>query len=76
MSRITIAGSALRPIPPSCKCKNNTGEWMIVEGDHTLYSFGNKEAKPGRALALIHDLGFAYSCYMGRPNPCFRYLRK
>lgn len=37
---------------------------------------GGKEAEARTAFAIIKKYGFTRSCYIGRPNPGFRYLRK
>ena len=51
-------------------------DWKIVDGSHWMFSFGSKEAEARQALAIIKQHGFTFSCFVGRPNPIFRYLRK
>ncbi len=52
------------------------GDWKIVDGDHWMFSFGNKESEAREALAIIKKYGFTRSCFVGRPGPSFTYLRK
>ncbi|NTV98325.1 MAG: hypothetical protein HGA70_04095, partial [Chlorobiaceae bacterium] len=50
--------------------------WKIVDGSHWVFDFGGKEAEARAAFAIIKKYGFTRSCYVGRPNPSFQYLRK
>jgi hypothetical protein len=52
------------------------GDWKIVDGNQWMFSFGSKEADAEQALAIIKKYGFTNSCFVGRPNPSFIYLRK
>ncbi len=52
------------------------GRWKIVEGGrHSMFDFADKESEARQALAIIKKYGFTYSCFVGRPNPDFQYLR-
>jgi len=56
--------------------KKIQGCWKIVEGDHWIFDFGNKLGEARKSLILIKQHGFRKSCYIGRPNPSFSYLRR
>lgn len=62
--------------PNTIEVKNIGGSWKIVDGSHWVFDFGGKEAEARAAFAIIKKYGFTRSCYVGRPNPSFRYLRK
>lgn len=52
------------------------GDWKIVEGNHWIFSFGDKEKEAKDSLAIIKKHGFTSTCFVGRPDPSFKYLRK
>ena len=52
------------------------GRWKIVDGDHWMFDFGNKQKEANQALAIIKKHGFTRSCFVGRPGPSFKYMRK
>jgi hypothetical protein len=52
------------------------GRWKIVEGSHWLFNFGSKKDEAITALQIIRKHGFTHSCFLRRPNPTFRYLRR
>ena len=52
------------------------GRWKIVDGDHWMFDFGNNRQEAEQALAVIRKYGFTQSCFVGRPQPSFSYLRK
>jgi hypothetical protein len=52
------------------------GSWKIADGRHWLFDFGDKESEARQALAIIRKHGFTNSCFVGRPDPRFRYLRR
>jgi hypothetical protein len=62
--------------PNTIEVKNIGGSWKIVDGSHWVFDFGGKEAEARAAFAIIKKYGFTRSCYVGRPNPSFQYLRK
>jgi len=62
--------------PDSAKLVNAEGNWRIEDRGMTLYSFGVDQADGRVALAIIKKYGFSRSCFVGRPSPVFRYLRK
>jgi hypothetical protein len=52
------------------------GRWKIVDGNYWMFDFGNRELEARQSLAIIKKYGFTYSCFVGRPDPSFRYLHK
>jgi hypothetical protein len=51
------------------------GRWKIVDGDHWMFDFGNNESEAKQSFKIIKHHGFTYSCFVGRPDPSFQYLR-
>jgi hypothetical protein len=62
--------------PDTAEVKNIGGRWKIVDGTHWMFDFGGKESEARQALAIIKKYGFNKSCFVGRPDPSFKYLRK
>jgi len=62
--------------PNTIEVKNIGGRWKIVDGSHWIFDFGDKESEARTALTIIRKYGFTRSCFVGRPNPSFNYLRK
>ncbi|UCE04484.1 MAG: hypothetical protein JSW07_12720 [bacterium] len=62
--------------PNTIEVKKINGRWKIVDGSHWLFDFENKESEARQAFAIIKKYGFKFSCFVGRPNPSFQYLRK
>ena len=62
--------------PATIEVKNMGGRWKIVDGTHWLFDFGAKESEARQAFAIIKKYGFTSSCFVGRPQPSFKYLRK
>jgi len=52
------------------------GSWKVVEGNHWLFDFGPREDEARQTLSLIRKYGFTKSCFVGRPQPSFKYLRR
>ncbi len=52
------------------------GRWKIVDGSHMMFDFGNKQQEARKSLRIIKRYGFKKSCFVGRPNPSFKYLRR
>jgi hypothetical protein len=50
--------------------------WKIVDGNHWMFDFENNRAEAEQSLAVIQKYGFDKTCYVGRPNPNFSYLRR
>lgn len=62
--------------PNTIEVRNIDGRWKIVDGSHWLFDFDDKESEARAAFALIKKYGFTRSCFIGRPDPSFTYLRK
>lgn len=62
--------------PNNIEVKRIKGRWKIVDGSHWMFDFGNKEAEARQAFAIIKKYGFNRSCFVGRPDPSFQYLRR
>ena len=62
--------------PRRTEVKYIDGRWKIVDGSHWMFDFGSNEAEARQALAIIKKYGFRYSCFVGRPNASFQYLRR
>lgn len=62
--------------PNTTEVRNIEGRWKVVDGNHWLFDFGDKEEEARAALAIIKKYGFTRSCFVGRPAPSFRYLKK
>lgn len=52
------------------------GRWKIADGNHWLFDFADNKGEAEQALAVIRKYGFTHSCYVGRPQPSFSYLRR
>lgn len=62
--------------PNTIEVRNIDGRWKIVDGSNWLFDFGDKEREARTASAVIKKYGFTRSCFVGRPDPSFNYLRK
>lgn len=62
--------------PSKIAVKKVNGRWKIVQGSHWIKDFGNNEKEARQAFAIIKKYKFTKSCFVGRPNPSFEYLRK
>ena len=62
--------------PNTIEVKRINGRWKIVDGSHWVFDFGNKEGEARQAFAIIKKYGFNRSCFVGRPDPSFKYLRR
>lgn len=60
----------------AAKVEQHNGRWKIVDGNHWLFDFGGNQDEARQALAVIRQQHFRYSCFVGRPNPSFTYLRR
>ncbi len=61
--------------PNRVQAKRINGRWKVVEGSHWIFDFGNKADAARQAVRLIRKYGFTKSCFVGRPDPSFKYLR-
>jgi predicted Ser/Thr protein kinase len=62
--------------PNTIEVKQVSGNWKIVDGSHWVFDFGSNKDEAVTAMNIIKKYGFRYSCYVGRPDPSFMYLRK
>lgn len=63
--------------PQKLSVKNAGGRWKLVEGEsHWMFDFGSNKAEAEQAYAVIRKHGFSHSCFIGRPDPSFSYLRR
>jgi hypothetical protein len=62
--------------PHTIEVRRIDGSWKIVDGSHWMFDFGNKEAEARETFAIIKKYGFNRTCFVGRPNPSFKYLRR
>lgn len=62
--------------PATAQVQYVGNDWKIVDGSHWMFSFGSKEDEARQALAVIKKYGFTRSCFVGRPQASFQYMRK
>ncbi|NTV59675.1 MAG: hypothetical protein HGA77_00005, partial [Chlorobiaceae bacterium] len=62
--------------PNTIELKEFAGRWKIVDGSHWMFDFGANKGEALTAYNIIKKYGFRYSCFVGRPNASFIYLRK
>ena len=62
--------------PTSATVQHISGRWKIVDGSHWMFDFGNKEGEARKSLHAIQHYGFNKTCFVGRPDPSFQYMRK
>jgi hypothetical protein len=60
--------------PATTTVKNLNGRWSIIDGNHLLFNFGDKRLEALQALKIIKYYRMNSSCFVGRPDPSFRYL--
>ena len=53
------------------------GNWYLIEKPgHSMFGFGKNEEECVKALSVIKKYGFNQSCFIGRANPSFSYLKR
>lgn len=62
--------------PQNLKVEQIRGRWKLVDGNHWVFDFENNLNEAKQSLELIRRYQFRYSCFVGRPNPEFTYLRQ
>lgn len=62
--------------PSTTKVRNVSGRWTIVDGNHLMFNFGSKRDEAIKSLKIIKKYNFTRSCFVGRPDPSFSYLRR
>lgn len=61
--------------PNNIEVRQINGSWKIVDGSHWMFDFGSNETEARQSRNIIQQKGFTRSCFVGRPNPSFNYLR-
>ena len=57
--------------------KSLNGDWYLIEKPgHSMFGFGRNEEACIKALAVIKKYGFNQSCFVGRANASFSYLKR
>ncbi len=62
--------------PSKIQLKSVGGHWKIVDGNHYLFDFGENKMEARRAFSIMEKYDFSQSCFVGRPGPSFKYLKK
>jgi outer membrane protein OmpA-like peptidoglycan-associated protein len=62
--------------PKKLQVKQVHGSWKIVEDSHWLFDFGSNVQEAKQSLGIIRKYQFRHSCFVGRPDPSFKYLRQ
>ena len=62
--------------PKTIRVSKLQGSWKIVSGRRWLFDFGQNQTEAQQAIAVIRRYGFSQSCFVGRPNADFTYLRR
>lgn len=60
--------------PANIQVKEFDGRWKIVDGSHWIFDFESKRDEAQQAYRLLRRYRVDQSCYVGRPNPSFKYL--
>jgi hypothetical protein len=61
--------------PDTTEVKKHKNDWRIVDGDHSMFNFHDKKDEADKALAIIKFYRMNESCFVGRPDPSFSYLK-
>jgi hypothetical protein len=62
--------------PKTATVSHIEGRWKIVSGRRWLFDFGQGRTEAQQALSVIRRYGFNQSCFVGRPDADFSYLRR
>lgn len=60
--------------PATTKVRQSQGNWAVVDGPRTLFSFGAEKVEAEKALAIIKHYKMDRSCFVGHPRPSFHYM--
>lgn len=60
--------------PMNAEVKQINGRWKIVDGNHWMFDFLSDELEANGALTVIKHYDMTQSCFIGRPDPSFKYL--
>ena len=50
--------------------------WKIVDGNHWIFDFNTNQTEAKQSFEIIQKYQATHSCYVGRPDPSFVYLRR
>lgn len=83
-----LSGTVQPPIAEDCPTTFDPNELQVVtqgwwfwrrsviaDGNRRLFNFGGRRNEAQQALAVIRRVGFDQSCFVGRPDPSFTYLK-
>lgn len=83
-TKIVRAGYRLPPPPAQAECldfvpeklsvREKDGKFQIVQDDWWLFDFASRDTEAYAALKVIQQYGMNQSCFIGKPNPVFRFL--
>ncbi len=62
--------------PDTIEVKEINNRWKIVDGTHWIFDFEDKKDEAELAYCIIKKYGFDHTCYVGRPDASFKYLRQ
>lgn len=62
--------------PNTAEVKQINNSYKIVDGSHWMFDFGNNASEAKQSLAVIKKYGANKSCFVGRPNASFQYVRR
>jgi len=62
--------------PAKIRVSKIKNRWKIVDGRRWLFDFGSNATEARQAQAIIRRFGFTRSCFVGRPEADFTYLRR
>ena len=62
--------------PANLSVRQVSGNWMLVDGNNRIFDFDDQINEAKKSLELIRKYHFSRSCYIGRPDPSFNYLRQ
>lgn len=62
--------------PSNLNIRQVSGNWMLVDGNTRVFDFDDEINEAKKSLELIRTYHFTRSCYIGRPDPSFSYLRQ
>ncbi|MEH2067833.1 MAG: hypothetical protein V7K47_06655 [Nostoc sp.] len=62
--------------PATTTVNRINNRWKIVDGSHWMFDFDNNQSEATTSLAIIKKYNFTRSCFVGRPDVNFSYLRQ
>lgn len=74
VARAQVAEDCVPFNPATAAVAGAGNNWLIVDGSHSMFSFGNNQAEARQALGIIKNYGMNRSCFVGRPQPSFQYM--